>query len=173
MKIRSFVNDEDYTYLEKWVKDERIHALWCANIIPFPVTKEGLHTALAQGELQWGDCACMVTEDNDKPVGFFAYSRVNVLDNSCFLRFVVLDKELRGKGYGTKMLRFILNHIYCVTGAQSVQLNVFDVNIAARTCYEKAGFVETSREENAFSYQGEHWGRCRMKCLRFLSENVN
>ena len=43
MRIRPYIESKDYKYLEKWIDSERIHALWCANQIPYPVSKEGFH----------------------------------------------------------------------------------------------------------------------------------
>lgn len=35
MNLRPYNHQEDYPYLEKWISDERTHALWCANRIPY------------------------------------------------------------------------------------------------------------------------------------------
>ena len=49
MRIRPYIESRDYEYIEKWVDNEKIHALWCANLIPYPVTKENLHAFLGKG----------------------------------------------------------------------------------------------------------------------------
>ena len=48
MRIRPYIESKDYKYLEKWIDSERIHALWCANQIPYPVSKEGFHDLLGK-----------------------------------------------------------------------------------------------------------------------------
>ena len=30
MRIRPYIESRDYEYIEKWVDNEKIHALWCA-----------------------------------------------------------------------------------------------------------------------------------------------
>ena len=43
MNIRPYIENIDYEYWEKWIDNERIHSLWCANIIPYPITKGNFH----------------------------------------------------------------------------------------------------------------------------------
>ena len=46
MRIRPYIESRDYEYLEKWSGDARTHALWCANLFPYPLTREGMHNVL-------------------------------------------------------------------------------------------------------------------------------
>lgn len=161
MRIRPYIESKDYEHIEKWVDDERAHALWCANLIPYPMTKENLRRILEKSAADWTDSAYVATEDNGDVIGFFCYS-VNVDDNSGFLKFVIVDNTLRGKGRGKEMLQLALQYAFQITGVQSVQLNVFAENTAARRCYEKAGFVERHVEKAVLLYKDELWTRCNM-----------
>ena len=60
------------------------------------------------------------------------------------------------------MLNLALQYAFHITGAEAVQLNVFDENISAKKCYEKVGFVERNIDRNAFAYKDEQWSRCNM-----------
>ena len=93
-------------------------------------------------------------------VGFFCYS-VNTTDNVVFLKFIIVDKTKRGKGYGKEMLNLALQYAFQITGAK-VQLNVFSENIVAKQCYEKVGFVERNVDKDVFAYKDELWSRCNM-----------
>lgn len=161
MRLRPYCSKSDYDYLEKWVDNERIHTLWCAGRIPWPLTREDLEAFLEKNAEEWGGFAYVATEDNGKPIGFFLYS-TNVKDNSGFLAFIVLDQELRGKGYGVQMIKLALKYAFDITGVESVQLNVFQDNTAAMRCYEKAGLRVRRVEENACQYKDEQWARCNM-----------
>ena len=46
MRIRPYIESRDFASLETWIEDEKIHALWCADLIPYPVTKENFHAFL-------------------------------------------------------------------------------------------------------------------------------
>ena len=160
MRIRPYIEDKDFEYLAKWIDDEKIHALWCANLMPYPITKENLHSFLEKNAMEWTDSAYVATEDNGKVTGFFCYS-VNVDDNSGFLKLIVVDREKRGAGYGKKMLQLALKYAFEITGVESVRINVFDRNAAAKHCYE-IGFVEESISKDIFPYKDETWNRCHM-----------
>lgn len=161
MRIRPYIEGKDYGYLEQWVGDERIHALWCANLMSYPVTREKLHDFLEKSAMEWTDSAYVATEDNGKPFGFFCYS-VNSADGSGFLKLVIVDSSKRGRGIGKEMLGLALEYAFCITGVELVRLNVFRENLPARRCYEKLGFVEESAEKGGFPYKDELWGRSHM-----------
>lgn len=161
MRIRPYIESKDYEYIEKWIDNERIHALWCANLIPYPVTKENLHDLLQKIASDWADSAYVATENDGKVVGFFCYS-VNVENNTGFFKFVIVDNKKRGTGYGREMLRLALQYAFLITKAEAVQLNVFDENSAAKHCYEKVGFVRDNISKDVFPYKDEMWSRCHM-----------
>lgn len=176
MHLRSYNEQTDFIHITKWIQDERTHALWCANLLSYPLSEEELHNYLIEHNLKFCsqsqcdtirnekeyDGAYVYADENEQPVGFFVYT-VNEEDKSGFLRFIMVDNSSRGKGYGTGMLRELQRFAYEKTGVNSIRLIVFDVNIAARTCYEKAGFTAMESALDAFSYQDEMWGRCMME----------
>lgn len=161
MRIRPFIENMDYKYLEKWIDSERIHALWCANLLPYPMTRDSLRTFLEKDAADWKGSAYVATEDDGTVIGFFCYS-VNTETNTGFLKFVIVDSRKRGTGCGSAMVQLALQYAFVVTGAECVQLNVFEENAAAKRCYEKAGFVLRAVDKNVFSYKGEQWSRCNM-----------
>ena len=161
MRIRPYIESKDYEYLEKWIDNEKTHALWCANLIPYPLTRDNLHSVLEKNAIDWTDSAYVATENNGKVIGFFCYS-INIDDNAGFLKFVIVDNKERGKGYGKEMLHLTLQYAFKITGVELVQLNVFEQNIAAKHCYEKVGFAERSITKNVFAYKDELWSRCNM-----------
>ncbi|MCM1134923.1 MAG: GNAT family N-acetyltransferase [Clostridium sp.] len=161
MRIRPYIESKDYETIEKWIDDEKIHALWCANLIPYPITKEHLHQFLNKDAADWTGSAYVATENNGKTIGFFCYS-INIDDNTGFLKFVIVDPQKRGAGYGQKMLQLALQYAFQITGVDAVQLNVFEENDAAKHCYKKIGFVEKSISSNVFPYKNELWSRQHM-----------
>lgn len=161
MRIRPYIPNKDYEYVSKWIDNERTHAFWCANLLPYPMTQESLQSLLEKNSIDWADSAYVATERDGKAIGFFCYS-VNPEDNIGFLKFIIVDKARRGKGYGKEMLKLALRYAFEITGAKAVQLNVFRENAPARQCYEKVGFVQRKIDEDAFAYKDELWSRCNM-----------
>ena len=176
MHLRPYNEQTDFTYIAQWIRDERTHALWCADLLSYPLAKDEFHNYLIKQNLlffsqsecqvpQHGekhDGAYVYADENDHPVGFFIYT-VNEQDKSGFLRFIMVDSKVRGKGYGAAMLRELQRFAYEKADVNSLRLIVFDVNTAARKCYEKAGFTVIENLADAFSYHDDTWGRYMME----------
>lgn len=161
MRLRGYIEEIDFPLVQKWVEEERVHALWCAGRFGYPLDRDNFREVLTKNAEEWQDCPYIVTEDDGRQIGFFTYN-INTEENYGFLKFIVLDGNLRGQGYGTRMIQFVSRFAFEITGVSQLRLNVFDVNGAAAGCYRKAGFYEESREKDVFAFQGEVWGRCHM-----------
>lgn len=165
MRIRPYIESLDYEQVAEWIDTEKVHAMWCAGLIPYPMTRQDFHGLLEKNAREWTDSAYVATEDDGTVIGFFCYS-VNTDHNEGFLKLIVVDPAKRGRGYGRKMLELALQYAFDITGADQVQLNVFTENSAARRCYEKIGFTRRSFTEHALSYHGESWGRYNLVMKR-------
>ena len=51
------------------------------------------------------------------------------------------DPEMRGKGYGSDMIRVLLQYLFRERNMERVELTVFSYNKAGVHLYEKLGFV--------------------------------
>lgn len=165
MNIRPFETDRDFEYISKWISDERTHAMWCANLIPYPMEKESFKSFLSDIADRFGDNPFVAVGDDDIPVGFYCYS-LNHETKEGFLKFVMVDSAIRGKGVGKEMIRLAVNEAFSDPEAKAVQLNVFPENPGAKKCYEGAGFTERMTTPDAFKYKDESWGRCNMVIKR-------
>ena len=164
MRIRPYQN-KDFDIISQWITDERSHALWCANLMPYPLEKNSFDALLQEAEERFGDSPFVATTNDGQVVGFFCFS-VNLHTNEGMLKFVVIDNTMRNKGYGCEMLKLAIKYAFEIAKADAVHLNVFPENPSAKKCYEKAGFKERTLTENAFSFKDESWGRCNMITTR-------
>ena len=57
MRIRPYIPSKDYEYVSKWIDDERTHAFWCANLLPYPMTQKSFHDLLEKNAMDWTDSA--------------------------------------------------------------------------------------------------------------------
>ena len=162
MKLRPYIASKDYQTIKNWITDARMHDLWCAKRIPYPMTEENLQAFLEKDAQEWGGKPYIATEeDKDTPVGFFIIN-VNAGAESAFFKCIMVDNSLRGKGYGTRMIEQMKRLAFDELGVSLVQLNVFDTNPRAKKCYEKAGFTIESFTENSLRFGEESWGHYRM-----------
>ena len=82
-------------------------------------------------------------DEDDRPVGHFIMRYTN--GDHKLLRFgwVVVDDTIRGKGYGTEMLRLGLQYAFEILKVDKVTLGVYEGNDSAHACYKKVGFHDT------------------------------
>ena len=165
MRIRPYIESKDFDEIKSWMTQERAHAMWCANLINYPVEKENFTKVMKDAADRFGDSPYVATSDEGELIGFFCYS-VNLDTNEGMLKFVINNPKYRGKGYGKEMIGLAVKYAFEITNVQAVQLNVFPENERAKKCYESLGFTERKTDLNAFAYKDELWGRCNMVIRR-------
>ncbi|MBQ9382976.1 MAG: GNAT family N-acetyltransferase [Ruminiclostridium sp.] len=159
MKLREYVPDSDFDAVRSWINGRREHALWCADRVGYPLTREGFDRLLEDEAARFGNKAFIALSGEGDAVGFLC---VSVNNNEAMLKFVLVDPYRRGQGIGREMLTLAVGQAFDDMGAGIVRLCVFSANTAARRCYERAGFTVSGTEAGAFSFDGEQWDRCRM-----------
>ena len=172
MRLRPYLPDRDFDEIRGWITEERLHAMWCANLIPYPMEKDSFAEKMREIADRFGDSPYVATSDKGELIGFFCY-HANLETNEGMLKFVMNNPEFRGKGYGREMLQLANKYAFEITGVEAVQLNVFPENERARKCYESVGFTERKTDRNAFTYKEESWGRCNMIISRESWEKTN
>ena len=71
------------------------------------------------------------------------------------LGFVIVDDNLRGKGYGKQMLQLAIQKVKEEYGVKKITLGVFDNNPSAFHCYESVGFKVIGTD--SYQIDGEKW----------------
>lgn len=161
MRLRPFISCCDFDEIKNWISDERTHAMWCANLIQYPIEKENFDNVMSDAAARFGDSPYVATTDDGKLLGFFCYS-VNLSTNEGMLKFIMVNPSHRGKGFGKAMLQLAVEYAFHITKADAVHLNVFPENKRAQKCYESVGFVERKTDVDAFRFKDESWDRCNM-----------
>lgn len=174
MIVRLFSPDSDFYLVKEWIRDARLHALWCANRMPFPLTRSAFDAFMLEEAKQYGNQQYAAVSDDGITVGYYCCS-VDAASGDAMLKFVVVSPEMRGHGYGREMIRLAVRKIFTETNAQLIRLNVFSVNTPAIRCYLHAGFTVESDIEGAFPFGEETWGRTQMAIRRaaVLAETVD
>lgn len=157
LRIRSY-KTKDADKIQGWIRNTKEHALWCANLIDYPLTQERLnaiHTQyISEGE---GGLFTALNPDGT-PVGFFAVMRADYKINNAHLGFIIVDPALRGRGYGKQLVQMAVRYCFCMLLTTSVTLKVYDMNEAAHRCYLAVGFTDVSHNKQSLVFEGESWG---------------
>ena len=161
MRLRPFFADRDFEIIAGWAADERTHAMWCANLFNFPLEKSNFESVLKNFAEKFGDSPFVATTDDGKVIGFFCYSS-NLQTNEGMLKFVMIDSQCRGSGYGKEMILLASKYAFEIAKVSALQLNVFSENLGAKKCYQSCGFAERHTDSKVFKFSEEMWSRCNM-----------
>ncbi len=130
-----------------WISDEEIFHKWGGDHFgEYPISAEIIDNKYLKDN---GDC---VEEDNFYPwiaftdedgvIGHFIMRYIHGDNKVLRFGWVIVDDSIRGKGYGTSMLRAGLDYAFNILGVHTVTIGVFEQNNIAHSCYKKVGFVD-------------------------------
>ena len=137
----------DSEIIEKWIQDKDVFLKWGGEHFgEFPISAKTIDDKY---RLNNGDC---VEADNFYPwvafdkenhiVGHFIMRYLNGNNNLLRFGWVIVDDSMRGKGYGTEMLRLGMKYAFDILGVDKITIGVFENNEQAHKCYIKAGFAD-------------------------------
>lgn len=148
----------DFDKLILWIDSEEMLLQFSGPAFTFPLTKDQLKSNLEDKKrLSYK----VVDSATDAMIG---YSEIYSLDKSSVLlgRIIIGDPEFRGKGLGQKIVKMLLEISFDQLGFEKAELNVFDWNISAIRCYEKAGFVINPDKIYQREIKGATWTALNM-----------
>ena len=158
LRIRPYKAEDANTVLS-WCHDEKAFYRWTAGILgDFPIT---------QNAFKFVESLMPFTAfDETGIVGFFTLRNPDDSLDELRFGFVIVDPDIRGKGYGKAMLQLGLKFAFEIYGAKRVSLGVFENNLPAYHCYKAAGFDDVLLDTTETYYvMGEEW-----KCKELMLE---
>ena len=159
MYLRPFTID-DAPIILSWIKDKTAFRKWSADRYPsFPPKPEDM---IVQYE---SDVIFPFTaiDDEGKVVGHIMLRYPDSSKTVIRLGFVIVNDNLRGKGYGKQMLQLAIQKAKNEFGARKISLGVFDNNPSAFHCYESIGFKITGAD--TYLIDGEEWTEKEMELI--------
>ena len=136
MTLRPFTID-DAPIILSWIKDLSAFRKWSADRYPtFPPKPEEMVAQYAAENI-----FPFTAIDNDgNIIGHIMLRYPDSSKTVIRFGFVIVDDNLRGKGYGKQMLHLAIQKAKNEFGAKMITLGVFDNNPSALHCYESVGF---------------------------------
>ena len=159
MTLRPFTID-DAPIILSWIKDITAFRKWSADRYPtFPPKPKDM---VAQYE---SDVIFPFTaiDDEGKVVGHIMLRYSDPSKTVIRFGFVIVDDQLRGKGYGKQMLQLAIQKAQQEFGAEKITLGVFDNNPSAFRCYESVGFKITGAD--TYLIDGKEWTEKEMELI--------
>ncbi|MFA0485710.1 MULTISPECIES: N-acetyltransferase [Vibrio] len=99
--------------------------------------------------------------NNSELIGFMEFQRMSDSE----LRFcrVAIHPNQRGKGLGQSMIESALDAAKQIPDVTTISLAVFQQNIGAKRCYDKAGFQVVDKEPSVKEFNGKTWPLYQME----------
>lgn len=98
-----------------------------------------------------------VEEKNNLMIGHCQLIRINRETKSASLGKVLINPRVRGQGYGSNMVKQVMDYAKQKLNLKKLSLRVFEFNTAAYHCYLSLGFSELKREEVFYKTLNKTW----------------
>jgi len=156
MELRPFTLSDAPTILS-WIKDKTAFRKWSADRYPvYPPKPEDMAAQYTAKNV----FPFTAIDDDGKIVGHIMLRYPDPSKSVIRLGFVIVDDQLRGKGYGKQMLQLAIQKAKQEYGAKKISLGVFDNNTSALHCYESVGFKIIGTD--SYIIDGEEWAEKEM-----------
>lgn len=157
MQLQPF-KPTDFRKLISWIDTEELLVQFAGPIFTYPLTEEQL-TAYLEDNNRY---AFKVVDTNaDETIGHAEIYKQE--DNTVKIcRVLIGDEAYRGKGLGREIIDMLVAYACNNLRIPSIELNVYDWNIPAIRCYEKAGFVFVPGKYTTINVKGNTWKSLNM-----------
>ena len=164
IRLEKFGSDH-YADLISWIENEEALMQFAGPAYSFPLTPEQLDISVSdKNRIAFR----IVNNETDLSIG---HAEIYLLDNSAKIgRILIGDKEQRGKGLGKQIVNLLLDYAFSNLNRTTVELNVFDWNIAAIKCYEKTGFTKNLDKKLERKISGQTWVAFNMSIEKVVYE---
>jgi len=161
MELRRY-KSSDAKIILTWIDSEREFRLWSADrygnypIIPDDMNKNYMECSKHTGFYP------LTMIDDDIVIGHLILRNPSEDKSTVRMGFIIVDSNIRGKGYGKKIIELAINYARVKLNAKEINLGVFTCNENALHCYEKMGFETVDIKHNAYRFHDEIWDQAEM-----------
>ena len=165
---------KDIEQLISWIPSKKFLLQFAGSMYKYPLTSEQLEEDIIKMETTKEILMLKaVDKELQETIGHVQLIKMEHLNITVIGRVLVGDEKYRGKGIGFKIINETLHIAFNELGLKKIYLRVYDFNVAAIKCYEKAGFKVIKKQENVEKIDGEYWNALVMelsydKYLKFL-----
>ena len=146
-------NEEDIEIYTKWLND-------------FNTTDYIGRSSEKNSKKEDGATFAIIEAKTDKLIGSCSIDGINNISRTATLGIFIGDDEARNKGYGTEVIKLLLDFGFNYLNLHSIQLHVMAFNKRAIRCYEKGGFKEVGRRREAYYLNGKYYDIITMDILK-------
>jgi RimJ/RimL family protein N-acetyltransferase len=157
----------DFEQLIEWIDSPKYLLQWGGQTFSFPLNEKQLEDYLQSANTNTSQTLIyrVLHEENDEVIGHINL-KIDRINNSARIgKVLVGNRNWRGQGIGQLMVEKVLNIAFEELNVHRVSLGVFNFNLSAIACYEKAGFVKEGLLREARKIDNEYWSLWEMSIL--------
>lgn len=159
---------EDIPQLCAWLPTERELLLWGGPSYEHPITVTSVTAALQRAE-ESGDTHRIYRVWCPARAAVIGHAELVLINryhrHVRLARLLIGPPELRGQGYGTAMVRALLDVAFRELEVRRAELEVYALNVVAQHVYESLGFVREGVRRDAVRCGDEWWDSILMARL--------
>ena len=156
---------EDFQRLLSWISSPKFLLQWAGPIFQFPLDTPQLERYLAAAAETPPVRRIFKAVAGGEVVGHIELDAIDSRNRSARMSRVLIADVWRGRGAGSSMVQALLEFGFGELGLHRIDLVVFDFNLTAIACYEKAGFVREGRIRDARRMGDGYWSLYQMSML--------
>lgn len=165
IELKPFTED-DFETFKGWSNNAEELYQFAGPMFSFPLTDEQLRNYLNMEDKK---PLKVVLKSTNETIGHCELNFEN--GNNRLSRILVGKKNLRGQKIGEQIVREMVNLFFQDPNIDEVDLNTFDWNKVAITCYEKVGFSINPEKSDIITVNGNQWTRINMSLKREKAYN--
>ena len=123
--------------------------------------REWIENSFKNAEFQFA----IVNLDNDELIGNCGIMNINQKDRYAEVGIFIGEEKNRNKGYGSEILRLLLDYGFNYLNLNNINLSVMSFNERAINCYKKVGFKEYGRRREVYFLNGKYYDKVYMDIL--------
>jgi RimJ/RimL family protein N-acetyltransferase len=158
----------DFKQLINWIDSPQFLLQWGGPSFEYPLSANQLEKYVENANNDNSDTLVykVLDKETGNVIGHISLGKIDRKNNSARVgKVLVGDKNVRGKGMGRQMMKEILKVAFEELNLHRVCLGVFDFNVSAITCYEKAGFTKEGLLRDSRKHGDEYWNLWEMSIL--------
>jgi RimJ/RimL family protein N-acetyltransferase len=157
---------EDFQRLIEWAVSPEFLLQWAGPIFRFPLDIPQLEEYLAAAGPKPPSRVIFKAVSGTEVVGHIDLDMIDYRNRSGRMSRVLVADAWRGRGAGRAMVQALLDLGFGELGLHRIDLFVFDFNLPAIACYEKAGFAREGHVREARRMGDAFWSLYQMSMLR-------
>ena len=111
--------------------------------------REWMESTLKEGRYIFA----IVNKENDELIGNCGFDNINHRNRKGTIGIFIGNEKHRNKGYGTEVIKLLLDFGFNYLNLNNINLFVFSFNERAIECYKKAGFKECRKKKRIIFFK--------------------